>query len=209
MDIYSQNSSYLCLCCFLILFFSPLIYRFSLQLPIYNTSYPALLFALQVTVCPNFLRYSPRELSRLPPTMIESLFNKCMSSNFPYSLQIFIDDSVSPTSAGFSFFLPSLNIYANKLIWHASLFTAKCYTLINALQLISYLNFINFLIISYSQSCLLAIIYDSFNSPLSPRILNIKSLIKFYWIHSHVGISGNHLAFKPNLTFFFFSITCY
>jgi len=191
--------------------FSPLVYRPSLRLQIYDTPYAALSFFPEVTVSPNFLGYSPKELPRLPQSLVDSLFNEYISYNVPSSVQIFTDGSVSPNSAGFSFFIPSLDIsFADKLHPLTSSFSAECYAIISALQFSFTLEYSSFLILSDSQSCLLAISSDPFLSSLSPLVLIIKSLVyrlsladktvKFLWIPSHVGIAGNeradHLAFS-------------
>jgi ribonuclease HI len=138
-----------------------------------------------------------------------------MLSNFPNSLLIFTDGSVSTSSAGFSFYIPTLNIsFSSKINSLPSSFTTECYAIINALEFIFSFEFNNFLIISDSQSCLLAIASESFNSSLSLLIFIIKSLVyhlslvnkivNFFWIPSHVGIDGNerrdHLAFSIKYT---------
>ncbi|KAL4103296.1 hypothetical protein QTP88_018673 [Uroleucon formosanum] len=198
--------------------FSPLVHRPSLRLQIYDTPYAALLYVPEVTVSPNFLGYSPKELPRLSRTLVDSLFNEYISYNFRSSVQIFTDGSVSPNSAGFSFFIPSLNFsFSDKLHPLTSSFSAECYAIISALQFIFTLDFSSFLILSDSQSCLLAISSDSFLSSLSPLVLIIKSLIyrisladktvKFFWIPSHVGIAGNeradYLAFSTKSLIYF------
>ena len=190
---------------------SPLVYRSNSRLQFYDTPYAALSFFPEITISPNFLCYSPKELSRLPQTLVDSLFNEYILSNFPSFVQIFTDGSVSPNSAGFSFFIPSLSIsFADKLHPQTSSFSAECYAIISALQFTFSLEYSSFLILSDSQSCLLAISSDSFLSSLSPLVLIIKSLVyhlsladktvKFFWIPSHVGIVGNeradHLAFS-------------
>ncbi|KAL4156135.1 hypothetical protein QTP88_000170 [Uroleucon formosanum] len=198
--------------------FSPLVHRPSLRLQIYDTPYAALLYVPEVTVSPNFLGYSPKELPRLSRTLVDSLFNEYISYNFRSSVQIFTDGSVSPNSAGFSFFIPSLNFsFSDKLHPLTSSFSAECYAIISALQFIFTLDFSSFLILSDSQSCLLAISSDSFLSSLSPLVLIIKSLVyrisladktvKFFWIPSHVGIAGNeradYLAFSTKSLIYF------
>jgi ribonuclease HI len=138
-----------------------------------------------------------------------------MLSNFFNSLLVFTDGSISTSSANFSFYIPTLNIsFFGKINALTSSFTTECYAIINVLQFISRLEFNNFLIIFDSQSCLLAIASDSFNSSLSPLILIIKSLVyhlslknkivNFFWIPSHLDITGNervdHLAFSTKYT---------
>jgi len=138
------------------------------------------------------------------------LFNDFLQSNFPDSLPVFTDGSVPSNSAGFSFFLPTLNIsFADKLNSFSSSFTAECYAIISALEFVFSLENNIILIVTDSQSCLFAISSNPFNSSLSPLVLLIKSLIyclslinktvQFLWVPSHVGILGNeradHLAF--------------
>jgi len=62
----------------------------------YDTPNPVLLFILDVSISPSFLSYARKELPRLPQTMVDSLFNKFMLSNFPNYIQIFTDGSVLP-----------------------------------------------------------------------------------------------------------------
>jgi len=52
--------------------FSPLVYRPSLRLQIYDTPYAALSIFPELTVSPNFLGYSPKELPRLPQSLVDS-----------------------------------------------------------------------------------------------------------------------------------------
>jgi len=69
--------------------FSPVIYRSSLRLQLFDITYlPARLFVPEVTVAPNFLGYAPRELPRLTLTLVKS-FSMTMLSNFHNSLYIF------------------------------------------------------------------------------------------------------------------------
>ena len=82
--------------------FSPLIYRSNLRLQIYDTPYPALLFTPEVTISPNFLNYSPKELLRLPQTLVDSLFNEFMCSQsfsipFKYSRTV-LSHLIQPVS---------------------------------------------------------------------------------------------------------------
>ena len=115
--------------------FSPLVYRSHLRLQMYDTPYPVILFTPKVTISPNFLGYFPKELPRLPQSLVDSLFNEFIQSNFPNSLLIFTDGSVSVNSAGFSFFIPALNLStASKLDAHASSFTTECHAIISALR---------------------------------------------------------------------------
>ncbi|KAF0757415.1 RNA-directed DNA polymerase from mobile element jockey, partial [Aphis craccivora] len=109
-------------------------------------------------------------------------------------------------SAGYAFFIPELQVsFSNNLPPSSSSFTAECYAITEALQLI--LNFAskNYLIASDSMSCSLqALNSNPFNSHLSPLILRIKSLIfilnqlnyniQFLWVPSHTGIHGNEVA---------------
>lgn len=121
------------------------------RLKMYDTTYPALLFTLEVTISPNFLGYTPKELPRLPQTLVDSLFNEFMRSNFLNSIQIFTDGAVSPNSADFSFFIPALNIStASKLDAHASSFTTECCAIISAQQLSFSLKSGSYLIVSDS-----------------------------------------------------------
>jgi ribonuclease HI len=114
-----------------------------------------------------------------------------MLSNFPNSLLVFTDGSVSTSSAGFSFYIPTLKIsFSSKINSLASSYTTECYAIINALQFIFSLEFNNFLIVSDSQSCLLAIASDSFNPTMygvAPRQQPIKKIIIRY-LYMFVGV---------------------
>jgi hypothetical protein len=158
--------------------FSSAIYRTNQRFQLYDTPYSAIIFTPDVLISPNFLRHNPKELSRIPHILIDTMFNDFIQSNFPTSLLVFTDGSISPRSAGYLFYFPSLNIYfADKLDAFSSSFTEEYYAIICALQFSISLDHNNILFASDSQSCLLAFSSNPFNSSLSPLVLLIKSLV--------------------------------
>lgn len=136
--------------------FSSVIYRSNQQLQLYDTPYSAIIFTPEVLISPNFLGYNPKEWSWLPHTLVETLFNDFIQSNFPTSFPVFIDGSVSPRLVRFSFYFPTLKIsFADKLDALSSTLSAEYYSIISILQLILSLDHNYILITSESQSCLL------------------------------------------------------
>lgn len=57
----------------------------SRRLPLYDTSYEALIFNVDISVTPNFLDYSPNELNSMPPVTINNLFINFIQDKYPFS----------------------------------------------------------------------------------------------------------------------------
>jgi len=137
--------------------------------------------------------------------MINKIFSEYLKLNFGNYITIYTDGSVSPLSAGYSFYIPELHIsFTNNLPPSSSSFTAECFAIIEALTFISNLISNYYLIASDSLSCLIALNSNPFNSHFSPLVLRIKQIthtlylsnysIKFLWVPSHIGIRGNEMA---------------
>ncbi|KAL4143540.1 hypothetical protein QTP88_005859 [Uroleucon formosanum] len=136
---------------------------------------------------------------------VNNYFSNYFNLNYPNFIIIYTDGSVSPLSAGYSFFIPELHVsFSNNLPPSSSSFTAECCAILEALLFISNLAPNNYLIASDSMSCLQSLISNPFNSKLSPIVFQIKSylyylnqsnrLIQLIWIPSHIGIYGNEIA---------------
>jgi len=111
-------------------------------------------------------------------SMVNKIFSEFLKLNFDNFIVVFTDGSVSPLSAGYSFYIPVLHIsFSNNLPPSSSSFTAECYAIIEALSLISNLDSNKYLIVSDSMSCLQALISNPFDSHLSSLVLIIKSII--------------------------------
>lgn len=118
-----------------------------------------------------------------------------------------MDDSVSPLSAGYLFYIPEFHIsFSNNLPPITPSFTAERFAIIDALNKILFLPPNNFLIATDSLSCLQALTSNAYNSHISPLIITIRQLlysltgagmdIQFLWIPEHTGIVGNEFADK-------------
>lgn len=137
--------------------------------------------------------------------MINKIFSEYLNANFGNYIRVYTDGSVSPLSAGYSFYIPELHIsFTNNLPPSSSSFTAECYAIIEALTLIANLTPNYYLIASDYLSCLLSLRSNPFDSHISPLVLRITQLtlnlhqsnyyIYFLWIPSHMGIHGNEVA---------------
>jgi ribonuclease HI len=141
----------------------------------------------------------------MPNSLVNNSFTSYLLLKFSNFIVIYTDDSVSPLSAGYSFYIPELHIsFSNNLPPSYSSFTAECYAILEALHFISNLAPNNYLIATDFMSCLQSLIPNSFNSKLSPLVFQIKSylyslnqsnrLIKLIWIPGHVSIHDNEMA---------------
>jgi len=176
----------------------------SYKLPLYEQPYDSLLFTPLVQI-ENFSNFPFIELKSMSSSFVNKLFSNYLNLNYPNFTIIYTDGSVSPLSAGYSFYIPELHIsFSNNLPPSSSSFTAECYAILEALLFISDLAPNNYLIASDSMSCLQSLISNPFNSKLSPLVFQIKSYIyilkqsnrqiQFLWIPSHIGIHGNETA---------------
>ncbi|KAL4119211.1 hypothetical protein QTP88_012055 [Uroleucon formosanum] len=177
----------------------------NIKLPIYEIGYQALLLPAQVLLVNPFPSLSSSELRVTSHAVINSLFTNFIDNNFADFIVVYTDGSVSPLSAGYSFYIPNLHIsFTNNLPPSSSFFTAECFAIIEALNCISSFSYKKFLIASDSMSCLQSLNSFSLNSHPSPLIIRIKSIlfslgqldfnIQFLWVPSHVGIRGNEYA---------------
>jgi hypothetical protein len=127
----------------------------SSKLPLYEQSFESLLFSPLVRLDYQFLSLSSLELKKMSPPMVNKIFSEFLNMNFDHFIVVYTDGSVSPLSAGYSFFIPELHIsFSNNLPPSSSSFTAECYAIIEALSLISNLASNKYLIASDSMSCL-------------------------------------------------------
>lgn len=152
--------------------FCPIFYCSSFCLQLFYSPYLALFYSPVVIYLLIFLDILPRNyLVFLVRWFIPCLKILC----YLIFLIIFVftmhhDCSVSSNSAGFSFFLPSLNIAWSFLI------IIHCRTPLCTLQILFYLAHNNILIISNLQSCLNTLTSKPFISSLSLLVLFIKFL---------------------------------
>ncbi|KAL4112254.1 hypothetical protein QTP88_016075 [Uroleucon formosanum] len=177
----------------------------NIKLPIYEIGYQALLLPAQVLLVNPFPSLSSSELRVTSPAVLNSFFTDFIDNNFADFIVVYTNDSVSPLSAGYSFYIPNLHIsFTNNLPPSSSSFTAECFAIIEALNCISSFSYKKFLIASDSMSCLQSLNSFSLNSHPSPLFIGIKSIlfslsqldfnIQFLWVPSHVGIRGNEYA---------------
>ncbi|XP_025418121.1 uncharacterized protein LOC112688914 [Sipha flava] len=175
------------------------------KLPLYETNFPSLLLSPTIHFSKNFLEFPIDYLKIAQPNFVNGLFLDYIRNNFPDFILIFTDRSVTPLSASFTFVIPEFHIsFTNNLPPTASSYTAECHAIIESLLLISTLITNKFLIITDSLSCLQALASNVFNTPNSPLIITIRSLlhtltelnfnIQFLWVPGHTGISGNETA---------------
>ncbi|KAF0754884.1 RNase H domain-containing protein, partial [Aphis craccivora] len=86
--------------------------------------------------------------------------------------------SVSPLSAGYSFYISEFHIsFSNNLPPTITSFTAERFAIIDALNNISSLPPNKFLIATDSLSCLQALTSNAYNSNLSPLIITIRQIV--------------------------------
>ncbi|KAL4142166.1 hypothetical protein QTP88_004679 [Uroleucon formosanum] len=175
------------------------------KLPLYEQPYDSLLFtpSTQIDNFSDLLCYM--KLKSTSRFFVNNYFSNYFNLNYPNFIIIYTDGSVSPLSAGYSFFIPELHVsFSNNLPPSSSSFTAECCAILEALLFISNLAPNNYLIATDSMSCLQSLISNPFNSKLSPIVFQIKSylyylnqsnrLIQIIWIPSHIGIYGNEIA---------------
>jgi ribonuclease HI len=184
---------------------SSIILRPQKRLFLYDASFCSLISIPSISINPLFLGYSLSELRFLSPHLVNNLFYSFVSSEFPNYSIIYTDGSVSSNSAGFSFYIPSLQLcFSDCLPYLSSSFSAEGFALIHALRYIHSLPPNSFLIVTDSQSLLYSIMGNPFKSGSSVFSIFIRSLIadleaaghllKFLWVPSHVGITGNEKA---------------
>ena len=93
------------------------------------------------------------------------------------------------------------NCYKRRIPNEASIFSAELYAILYALQQIYIMNQSSYVIISDSQSALMAL--ETYFSP-HPLVIEIQEwlcmiyalnkTVKFCWVPSHIGVPSNELA---------------
>lgn len=153
--------------------FTPLnliIFYHSHRSQIYNTLFLVFTHTPNVIISFCFLGQSPKDLSHFPVILINSPLIDLFFFHFPHSVLVFTDGFVSFNSTDFSYFISKLNIsFSDRFHPFASSFTAECYAIISVLYFILFISTNDILIASNSQSCLLVILSNPFNSSLSPN----------------------------------------
>jgi hypothetical protein len=87
-----------------------------------------------------FSDLTSKDLKKMSHFMVNAAFSNHFIVNFPNFIVVCIDGSISPLSAGYTFYIPELHVsLTNNLPSSSSSFTAECYAIIEALTLI--LNF--------------------------------------------------------------------
>ncbi|KAL4098867.1 hypothetical protein QTP88_023385 [Uroleucon formosanum] len=177
----------------------------SKKLPLYEINYMALSYSPIVHTNRHFLNCTSKSLKSISPIIVNNLFLDYIQNNFPNSILIYTDGSVSSLSAGYAFFILDLHIsMSNNLPSSASSFTTECFAILEALSTISALPPSSYLIVIDSLSCLLSLSSDFFNSRPSPISIRIRQLlyeltlsdfiVEFLWVPGHFGIKGNEIA---------------
>jgi len=125
----------------------------------------------------NFLGHFINFLKSSSPNFVNNLFLDYIYNTFLLFILIYNDNSVSPQSAGYSFFIPDLYIpYTNHLSPTASSYTVECFSIIESLQFITSLPVNNFFIATDSLSCLQYLSFNVFKSLSNSLSLQISSL---------------------------------
>lgn len=172
-------------------------------MPLYEADFS--LFVLAPIINCDVLGHSLDFLKSSSPNLVNGLFQDYIHQTFPLFILICTDGSVSPISAGYSFFIAELLIsFTNNLPSIASSYTAECFVIIKVLKLISTLLPNKFLIATDSLSCLQSLSSNVFNSSPSLFTFLIRNLlltlsnsgfvIQFLWVPGHTGILGNEIA---------------
>jgi ribonuclease HI len=171
----------------------------------YEIGYDVILYSTHVLIADIFPGFSSLDLRNSSPVGINNIFSDFIVCNFPDFIVIYMDGSVSPLSAGYSFYISQLHISCtSNLPSSSSSFPAELFAIVEVLNFISTSSYKKFLIASDSMFCLQSLYFHTFNSNLSPLILRIKSIlfglgqssydIQFLWIPSHVGTRGNEIT---------------
>jgi len=127
-----------------------------------------------IIIINKFLSDEPKELRSVSPRIVNSLFRQYIIDNHPHSSLVFTDGSVTRTSTGYAFHIPSINLQSsNTLPTVVSSFTVECFAILEAIKCISSLPSGFCIIISDSQSCLQTIASNPFHSNCSALILRI------------------------------------
>lgn len=165
---------------------------------LYNTPIEALNFSISVCINPPLLGIPISKVRTIPTFTVNFLFNEYILASYLALYLVYTDGSMSKTTAGYAFCIPSLNIKtANNVPLSASTFTTEFGTILEALYMIRSLNPRNYLIVSNSQASILSFVSSSFVLSISYLILQIHAIlfslskfgfiIEFLWVPNHVG----------------------
>ena len=168
---------------------------------VYNYDYQA--FTSNISIDIDFGKY----LSQLPYPNV--YFNDFLLNENAYCIYTDGSKTDKSLSTGIACVCPNLNINITKSIdKRASIFTAECFALSVAFDLIIEYKRYNFCVFSDSLSVLESLKHSKFKNTINPNLLDIKNkysliehenknrIIKLFWIPSHSGLSGNELADK-------------
>lgn len=111
--------------------------------------------------------------------------------------------SDSSLSAEYAFYMPNLHVFvSNNLLSSTSSYTAKCFTILEALKLISTLTPNKYFIVSGCLHSFTSNIFKSLSSSISMNVRDLLynlcfsrfiQVVKFLWISSHSDIYGNEI----------------
>lgn len=118
-----------------------------------------------IMVDPNFLGHSLKELKLMIFTITNNLFMNFIHDNYTSSTLILTDDSITPSRAGYAFYILDLQIQSSGYLSpHISCFTAEGSAILKATFYIGTLSLGKYLIVSDSQFVFLAIVGNVFSS---------------------------------------------
>lgn len=177
-----------------------------MKFPVYELAYCAFIYPTMTYVINLFPGFSHVELRSTSTVVTNNNFSNLINCNFYNFIVVYTDSSVSPLSVGYSFYIPEFHMsFTSNLSPSSSSFTAECFTIIEALNIISTLQYKTFLTATDLLSCLQSLNSFSFKFHISPLVLRIKSIlfslgrldfnIQFLWISSHADISSNEIAY--------------
>lgn len=78
------------------------------KLPPYDQSYDSLFSAPIIHITHTFLNLSSNDLKSMSHSIVNNIFVDYLNANFPNFTVVYTDGSVTPTSAGYSVYIPAL-----------------------------------------------------------------------------------------------------
>jgi ribonuclease HI len=169
-------------------------------LPYYDTPFEAISFIPQIVFNTGIVKGVTNK------EYVNEKFTE-FTSNYPSHTHIFTDGSKFPNTldVGVGIYVPQLKMkLAYKIPGPASVFTAECIAIREGLNMLTSLNFPNFILFTDSLSALKAISSNLNRRPFDHIICEIKKIlftlhthkkdIILTWIPSHRGIRGNEVV---------------